>query len=299
MTGPSVATSSIFWQRRWAHAQLLAACLWNNTGPIWHHQQYFYERNSWPIHNHQWNFSAAPMCLFTTFGSMSLEEYWAHIWPSAAFLWRDGWPIQNHGRIFWQHQWAYSQLLAACLWNNTGPIRHHWQYFYKWKSWPICNHQQNSLAAPMGQFTTSGSMSVEEYWAHPGPLAEPFSSTSHIMDSHGLCHWYSQPTPESYVIDTPANVGRRLDSYIFDTSTDTSWAEDLRCIQRAIRCPVIWHSDHPVCMGVYCWTRKLCPVAFQWYNMHPFTFCKSSDMLHLIYSVPMLLDQPVGQFAEI
>ena len=122
---------------------------------------------------------------------------------------------------------------------------------------------------------------------------------SHIMDSHGLCHWYSQPTPESYVIDTPADVGRRLDSYIVDTSADTSWAEDLRCIQRAIPCPMVWHSDRPVCMGVYCWTRTLCSVAFQRYNMHPCTFCKSSDMLHLIYSVPMLLDQPVGQFAEI
>ena len=94
------------------------------------------------------------------------------------------------------------------------------------------------------------------------------------MFCHGLCHWYSQPTPESYVIDTPAEVGRCLDSYIVDTLADTGWAKDLRCIQRAIWCPVVWHSDHPVCMGVYCWTRKLCSVAFQRYDMQPCTLCR-------------------------
>ena len=104
----------------------------------------------------------------------------------------------------------------------------------------------------------------------------------HIMDSRGLCHWYSQLTPESYVIDTPADVGWRLDFYIFDMSANTGWAEDLWCIQRAIWCPVVWHLDHPVCIGVYCWTRKLCCVAFQLYNMHNVCMC-------------MLLDEPMGQ----
>ena len=94
------------------------------------------------------------------------------------------------------------------------------------------------------------------------------------MFCHGLCHWYFQPTPESYVIDTPADVSRRLDSYIVDTSADTGWAKDLRCIQRAIRCPIVWHSDRPVCMGVYCWTKRLCSVAFQCYNMHPCILCR-------------------------
>ena len=94
------------------------------------------------------------------------------------------------------------------------------------------------------------------------------------MFCHGLCHWYSQSTPESYVIDTPANVGWCLISYIVDTSADTGWAEDLQCIQRAIQCPVGWHSDCLVCIGVYCWTRKLCYVAFQRYNMHPCTLCR-------------------------
>ena len=94
------------------------------------------------------------------------------------------------------------------------------------------------------------------------------------MFCHGLCHWYSQPTPESYVIDTPANVGRCLDSYIVDMSADAGWAKDLRCIQRAIQCPVGWHLDCLVCIGVYCWTRKLCSVAFQWYNMDPCTLCR-------------------------
>ena len=152
-------------------------------------------------------------------------------------------------------------------------------------------------------FPSPGPILVQIAACHLLPQSTPLPNSSplhpHTMDSHSLCHWYSQLTPESYVIDTPANVGRCLDSYIFDTSADTSWAKDLWCIQRAIQCPVVWHSDRPVCMGVYCWTRELCSVAFQWYNMHPFTFCKSSDMLHLIYSVPMLLDQPVGQFAEI
>ena len=154
----------------------------------------------------------------------------------------------------------------------------------------ISNFATYCIQAPLDAFLSN--LCFYPHWV-TGAISD------HIMDSHGLCHWYSQLTPESYVIDTPADVGQCLDYYIFDMSADTGWAKDLRCIQRAIQCPVVWHSDHPVCMGVYCWTRKLCSVAFQRYNMHPFTFCKSSDMLHLIYSVPMLLDQPVGQFAEI
>ena len=125
----------------------------------------------------------------------------------------------------------------------------------------ILYHMFNAL----GCYVPSGDGTVSLCW----PLGK-----SHIMDSHGLCHWYSQPTPESYVIDTPADVGQHLDSYIFDMSANTSWAKDLWCIQWAIQCPVVWHSDRPVCMGVYCWTRKLCSVAFQWYNMHPCTLCR-------------------------
>ena len=64
------------------------------------------------------------------------------------------------------------------------------------------------------------------------------------MDSHGLCHWYSQPTPESYVIVTPANVGQHLDYYIFDTSANTSWAK----ISGAFNGPssVLWYDTQTV-----------------------------------------------------
>ena len=129
---------------------------------------------------------------------------------------------------------------------------------------------------------------AQGHWSHldqqkgcPSSQFYQWSLLYHIMDGHGLCHWYSQPTLESYVTDTPAHVGQHLDSYIVDRSADTCWAKDLRCIQRTIRYPAVWHSDRPVCIGVYCWSRKLCSVAFQWYNMHPCTFCRSQDMLHL------------------
>ena len=38
----------------------------------------------------------------------------------------------------------------------------------------------------------------------------------------------------AYVIDTPANVGQRLDSYIIHTSANASWAEDVQCLDSYI-----------------------------------------------------------------
>ena len=56
----------------------------------------------------------------------------------------------------------------------------------------------------------------------------------HIMDSHGLCHWYSSWRLEFYVIDTPADVGQCLDSYIIHMLADTGWAKDVRCLDSYI-----------------------------------------------------------------
>ena len=50
------------------------------------------------------------------------------------------------------------------------------------------------------------------------------------MFCRGLCNWYSSRRLESYVIDTPANVGRRSDSYMIDTSADTGRADDVQYI---------------------------------------------------------------------
>ena len=38
----------------------------------------------------------------------------------------------------------------------------------------------------------------------------------------------------AYVIDTPANVGQRLDSYIIHISANASWAEDVQCLDSYI-----------------------------------------------------------------
>ena len=45
---------------------------------------------------------------------------------------------------------------------------------------------------------------------------------------------------ESYIIHTPADIGQHLDSYIFHTSANTSWANDLWCIQQTIWHSVVW-----------------------------------------------------------
>ena len=47
------------------------------------------------------------------------------------------------------------------------------------------------------------------------------------MFCHGLCNWYSSRCLESYVIDTPADVGRRSDSYMIDTSADAGRADNV------------------------------------------------------------------------
>ena len=38
----------------------------------------------------------------------------------------------------------------------------------------------------------------------------------------------------AYVIDTPANIGRRLNSYVIHTSAKTGWAKDVRCLDSYI-----------------------------------------------------------------
>ena len=96
--GPSATIGRILWQHQWANSQLLAACPWKNIGPIQDHQQ---------------NLLAAPADPFTAFGSMSLEQHWAHMTPSTVFLW-------------WG-QLAHPQLLAEFFSSTNGPIHTFWQ----------------------------------------------------------------------------------------------------------------------------------------------------------------------------
>ena len=50
------------------------------------------------------------------------------------------------------------------------------------------------------------------------------------MFCRGLCNWYFSQRLESYVIDTPADVGRRSDSYMIDTLANAGRADNIRYI---------------------------------------------------------------------
>jgi hypothetical protein len=59
---------------------------------------------------------------FTAFGSVSLEQLWAHMTLLAAFLFEKQLAHPQPSAVFFGSTNGHSQLSAACLWSNIGPI---------------------------------------------------------------------------------------------------------------------------------------------------------------------------------